>query len=472
MRRVAAMVVLIVANFMDLLDTTIVNVALPSLTADVGASDAQVEWVVGAYTLGLAATLVLGGRLGDRFGRRSVFVTGVLGFSVASLLCALAPTGTAVIAARAAQGVFAGAMVPQVLAAVQDLYEPEQRGPIFGLVGFITGSASVAGPLLGGWLVDADPFGIGWRGVFAVNVPLGGILAIAAVFVVPANPVEERGRGDVLGVLLATLAAVTVMVMLVDGREAGWPVWCWISLGVGMAALMGFCLREVTVDRRRRSGAQIAPFLPLRLFLDRAFASGTLVNFVYQAGLVSFFLYLALYLQQGLGFSPMQAGLTWLGFSVGTLVSSALASTPVVGRHRAAVMSGGALLTTAGFAWTSLIAASGHTQAIHNGWPLTPGLTLAGVGLGGLIVPLFWATLENVAPQDAGGASGALGMLQQFGGAIGVAIVGLAFYNTTDLAAAFSTAGFISAALLAVAAVSSLALRRRNAELLQPTTAA
>lgn len=471
MRRVAAMVVLIVANFMDLLDTTIVNVALPSLSADVGASDAQVEWVVGAYTLGLAATLVLGGRLGDRFGRRAVFVTGVLGFTVASLLCALAPTGAAIVAARATQGVFAGLMVPQVLATVQDLYEPERRGPIFGLLGFITGSASVAGPLLGGWLVDADPFGIGWRGVFAVNVPVGILLAVAALCVVPARPSAQRGRGDLPGILLATLAAVAVMVVLVDGREAGWPLWCWASLGVGVAALIGFCLRELAVDRRRQAGEQITPFLPLRLFRDCNFTAGTLVNFIYQAGLVSFFLYLGLYLQQGLGFSPMQAGLTWLGFSIGTLLSSVLASTPAAGRHRRVVMSAGALLTAAGFAWTSLIAASDHAQVIHNGWPFTPALTLAGIGLGGLIVPLFGATLENVPRPDAGGASGALSALQQFGGAIGVALAGLAFYRTTDLAAAFSTAGLISAALLAAAATTSLRLGRHNAKLFPPVTA-
>jgi EmrB/QacA subfamily drug resistance transporter len=465
------MVVLIVANFMDLLDTTIVNVALPSLSADVGASDAQVEWVVGAYTLGLAATLVLGGRLGDRFGRRSVFVTGVLGFTVASLLCALAPAGATVVAARAAQGVFAGLMVPQVLATVQDLYEPERRGPIFGLVGFITGAASVAGPLLGGWLVDADPFGIGWRGVFAVNVPVGILLAVAALFVVPARPFTERGRGDLPGVLLATFAAVTVMVVLVDGREAGWPVWCWVSLGVGVVALIGFCLRELAVDRRQRAGERITPFLPLRLFRDRNFAAGTLVNFVYQAGLVSFLLYLALFLQQGLGFSPMQAGLTWLGFSIGTLLSSVLASTPVAGRHRRIVMSAGALLTAAGFAWTSLTAASGDAQAIHNGWPFTSALALAGIGLGGLILPLFWATLEKGLRPEAGGANGAQSMLQQVGGAIGVALVGLVFYSTTDLAVAFGTAGLISAALLAAAAAASLTLGRHNATLSPPVTA-
>jgi EmrB/QacA subfamily drug resistance transporter len=402
--------------------------------------------------------------LGDRIGRRPVFVTGVLGFTLASLLCALSPTGAAVIAARATQGVFAGVMVPQVLATVQDLYEPEQRGPIFGLVGFITGSASVAGPLLGGWLVDADPIGIGWRGVFAVNVPVGLFLAIAAVFVVPSVP-GERGRGDFLGVLLVTIAATTTMIVLVNGREAGWPVWCWVSLGIGIAALVGFWLREIAVDRRHRSGGEVIPFLPLRLFLDRNFASGTLVNFVYQAGLVSFFLFLALYLQQGLGFSPLEAGLTWLGFSIGTLVGSVLASTPIAGRHCRTVMSTGALCTATGFAWVSFIAASDSIGAIHDGWPFTPALIVAGVGLGGLIVPLFGATLENVAPQDAGGASGALSMLQQFGGAIGVAIIGLAFYASSDFAAAFSRAGTISAVLLAIAAIASLALRRRDTSL-------
>lgn len=468
--RVLAMVVLIAATFMDLMDTTVVNVALPSIRADLGMTPAQLEWVVSAYTLGLAATLVAGGRLGDRYGRRTLFVAGVAGFTLASLACAVADSGTALVLARAVQGAFAGAMVPQVLASTQDLFEPEERGPVFGLVGFITGCASVIGPVLAGWLVSADAFGAGWRSIFAINVPVGVALAIAALFVVPNGRAERRASLDLPGAILATGAAVAVVLPLVEGRQAGWPAWCWASFAAGAVLVILLVLRERGIERRADRGlAPFLPLLPLHLFRSRGFVAGSIANVTYQAGLAAFFLFLALYLQETLGFSAIAAGLTWLGFSLGALAGSVLASTPAGGQHRRALMAAGGLVAAAGFVWVALVAGDPSEAAAPTGWTLTPALALAGVGFGALIVPLFGATLETVPQADAGGASGTLNMLQQLGGSFGVAAIGAVFFslagepaNASSSTGAFHAAALIAAALFAIAGLATLTIPRAH----------
>jgi EmrB/QacA subfamily drug resistance transporter len=463
MHRTLGLIVLILANFMDLMDTTVVNVALPTIRLDLGATAAQLEWVVSAYTLGLATTLILGGRAGDLVGRRTVFVVGVLGFTAASALSACAPDGTVLVAARALQGAFAGLMVPQVLASVQDMYAPEKRGPIFGLVGFVTGSAAVVGPVLAGWLIAIDAFGIGWRSIFAINVPVGAAIAIASFFVVPNGRASRKGRLDILGAVFSTTAVVALMLPLVEGRQLGWPAWSWVSFAASAVLIVALILWERRVDALRPGDA----FIPLHLFRNAGYRGGAIANFTYQAGLASFFLFLALYLQVSLGYSALQAGLTWLGFSIGTLVGSVVASTPLATRFRTGVMGTGASATAAALLWIAVLAIDSQRSSALSGWSLTPPLGLAGIGLGALIVPLFSATLERVTANDAGGASGALSMLQQVGGSLGVATVGAAFFavagnnpTASSTAEAFPLAAILAAALFACAAVATLLLRR------------
>lgn len=464
MRRVVAMVVLITANFMDLMDTTVVNVALPSIRSDLGMTAAQLEWVVSAYTLGLAATLIAGGRLGDLHGRRTVFLVGVIGFTLASLLSAVAGSGEMLVLARAVQGGFAGAMVPQVLTSVQDLYEPQHRGPVFGLVGFVTGTASVVGPILAGWLVSSDAFGIGWRSIFAINVPVGVAIVLAALWFVPNGRSPAGGGVDVVGAALATGAAVGVVLPLVEGRQAGWPAWCGASLALAAVLVVALVRRERALEARP-DARRVPPFVPLHLFRNRGFVAGSLANFTFQAGLVAFFLFLALYLQQALGFTPIAAGLTWLGFSLGALAGSALASTPRAASARRVLMSGGAALSAIGTAWVASVAADPALGAAPTGWTLTPGLAVAGVGMGTLIVPLYGAILETVDPVDAGGASGTLNTLQQIGGALGVAAIGAVFFTVagdvptpSSLTAGFHWAAWLAAGLFALASLATVGL--------------
>lgn len=467
-RRTAAMVVLIVAGFMDLMDTTVVNVALPSMARDLPATAAQLQWIVGAYTLGLVGALVLGGRAGDLLGRRTVFLIGVVGFTLASLLAAVAPDAALLIAARAVQGVFAGAMVPQVLANVQVLYAPEERPAVFGLVGFITGTASVVGPVLSGWLVSSDAFGIGWRSVFAINVPVGVLLVVAAVLVVPNSRSEHPARLDIVGAVLITAAVLCLVLPLIDGRQEGWPLWSWLVLAASPVLLVGFALWELRQERRVDDRGTV-PLIPPHLFRDRSYVAGSVVNLAFQAGLVGFFLFFTIYLQSALGYSAMQSGLSWLGFSLGTLTGS-LAAVRFVAQHGRALITIGALITAAGVTWLVLVAAVPSTAGgSPNGWDFVGGLVLAGLGMGLLIVPLFDVTLHAVPVADAGAASGALSTIQQIGGALGVAVIGAVFYavagahpDPASLTAALHAAAWGCVVAFVLAAVASVLLKRSS----------
>jgi len=466
-----AMVVLIVANFMDLMDTTVVNVALPSIQRDLRASAAQLEWVVGAYTLGLAGMLITGGRLGDIIGRRRTFLIGVIGFTLASGLAAVAGDGDVLVAARAVQGLFAGAMVPQVLSSVQALYEPRERAPIFALVGFITGCASVVGPVLAGWLITSDAFGIGWRSVFAINLPIGVLLTIAAAFVVPNTRSEHPLRLDVRGAALAIAAVLCLVFPLIEGRQAGWPVWSWVMLASAPVLFAGFAFWQRALAVRGGS-----PLIPLRLFRDRGFVAGSIVNLCFQAGLVAFFLFFTLYLQQAIGYAALPSGLTWLAFSLGTLTGSAVA-VPLVARLGRALMTLGAVIVAASVAWIALVAVDPTAVASPDGWTFVVPLALGGLGMGLLIVPLFDATLETVPVGDAGSASGALSTIQQIGGALGIAAIGALFYgaagpspDASTIAAGLHIAAVGCVVAFCCAAVASAFLRRPGAR--RPTSPA
>ncbi|SOB88509.1 MFS transporter [Streptomyces sp. 1331.2] len=322
-RRALAMVVLIVASFMDLLDTTIVNVGLPAIQKDIHATPGHLEWVVGGYTLAFAVVLITGGRLGDIVGRRTVFLTGVAGFTLASLGASLAHNGDTLVAARVVQGAFAALMVPQVLASVQALYKPRERAAVLGIIGAVSGLAAVAGPLLGGWLVSVDAFSIGWRSIFVINLPIGLALLAAAWRLVPDTRSAHPLRLDIPGLLLASAGLFLLVFPLVEGREAGWPGWIGAMLAASPLVLAAF-----VVNQRRRMRRDGSPLAPMHLFADRGFTSGSIVQLCFSGAMAGFFLILALYLQIGLHFSAIASGLTLLPFTAGAFLGSA-ASVPL-----------------------------------------------------------------------------------------------------------------------------------------------
>jgi EmrB/QacA subfamily drug resistance transporter len=460
--RTWAMVVLIAANFMDLMDTTVVNVALPSIQSHLDATSSQLQWMVGAYTLGLAATLITGGRLGDILGIRSVFVAGIVGFTLSSLGAAVAGSAEWLIAARAIQGACAGLMVPQVLAGVQALYPPKERAPIYGLVGFITGSASVIGPILSGWLVSSGSYGLGWRAIFLVNVPVGAALTVIAIRVVPNAKRPLSSRLDVPGVGLLAAAIVCLALPLIDGREAGWPWWSWTLFAVAPLLIFGFILWQRACERAGRT-----PLMPVHLLRNRDYAAGNVVNFSFQAGLVGIFLVLTLYVQQALGYSALHSGLVWLGFSLGTLAGSAAAAA-MASRVGPPLMSIGAVLAATGVGVASALCRNSDPSDTR-WWHLSAVLAIAGIGMGLLIVPLFDAALATVPAADAGSASGALSTVQQIGGTLGVAVMGAIFYSRTgeqsteaDMTVALHAATWGSVVAFAIAAVAALTFARQS----------
>uniref|UniRef100_UPI001CED19FE MFS transporter n=1 Tax=Streptomyces sp. NK15101 TaxID=2873261 RepID=UPI001CED19FE len=335
-RRWAAAVVMMVAALMDLVDVTIVNVALPSLGHGLGASESALQWTVSAYLLGFAATLVVAGRLGDRYGRKALFLAGTAGFGLASLACGVAQSPGQLIAARAAQGVTAAVLMPQVLGSFQSLFRGKDRGKVFGMYGAVAGFASAIGLLLGGVLTDADLFGLGWRSVFLVNVPVAALTLAAAVVLVPETRERAAARPPVLGSLVLAAGLVAVVLPLVQGRGWGWPPWGWGLLAAGALTVAAVAVR--------------GSVLPPRVFTVPAFSYGLAVQLLFAFGMQGFFLVLAIWLQGGQGYTPTQAGVLMAAFSAGGFLT-APAAEPLAVRLGRYVPVAGALLMAGGYGW-------------------------------------------------------------------------------------------------------------------------
>ncbi len=317
-KRAVATSILMFAAFMDLIDVTIVNVALPAIRSDLSASPAHLQWILGGYTLAFAVLLITGGRLGDIFGRQRIFVIGVAGFTATSLAACLSGSGDALVIARVVQGGFAALMVPQLLSTVQVLYPPKERAAVFGIVGAVSGTAAVIGPVLGGWLVTSDAFGIGWRSIFLINVPVGIALMALAITYVPNTTSQRATRLDLSGVALATVGLLLLVFPLIEGREQGWPVWIWAMLAASAMVLALFVVNQRRTERRTQSS-----LLPMHLFANRGFSAGIVTQAAFQGSIAGFVLALVIYLQSGLGFSAIHAGLVLLPFSLGPSSGSA-----------------------------------------------------------------------------------------------------------------------------------------------------
>jgi MFS family permease len=437
-----AAAVLIVGALMDMIDLTIVNVALPTIRRDLHASATELEWVISAYMLAFAAALIIAGSLGDLFGRKRIFLLGVGLFGAASLGAGLAQSPSALIACRAVQGAAAAAMAPQVLATFRTMFAAKERGQAFGLYGAMLGFASAIGLVLGGVLTEASLFGWSWRSVFFVNVPVAVIALAAGLKFIPESRDRAAGRPDLPGGALLAGSLVAIVYPLLEGRQLGWPWWTWPLLAAGVAGLAVLCVRESrrasrparrTTARRasaRRSASAparpVAPLIRPALFRTPAFAAGLGIQLAFSAGLQGFFLMFALWLQAGEHFSPLRAGLTAVAFSVGSFIGAPFA-VPLAQRRGRIVLAIGGVLMVAGVAGTALGAS--HVTVAGRPWPIVPGLVVAGLGLSLLVIPLVNVVLAAVPAQVAGGASGLFSTAQQLGGAIGVALIGTVFFG-------------------------------------------
>jgi EmrB/QacA subfamily drug resistance transporter len=419
-RRWEALPVILVATFMGLFDVFVVNVAAPALQHDIHASASDLQLVVGGYAFAYAAFLVTGGRLGDRYSYRRGFLAGMALFTMASAGCGLAGTASELIAARVAQGLGAALMVPQVFALITALFPPAERHRALAWFGVTVGLGAIAGQVLGGALIQLNLFGWGWRTIFFVNVPIGLVTIALAARLLPGNRSSARPQLDPGGVIAVSSSLGLALVPLTLGRSQGWPWWLILPLCL---APFAFTLALAYERRLARRGGQ--PLLDLSLFSARSFSAGIVVNIAVFLYFGSILLGLTLFLQLGLGLSPLDAGLSFAPLGVGFAVTSLLAR-PLIARYGARVVTGGVLV-----AFAALV---GQLLDIHFSGTATDPVRLAplflAIGVGnGLVIPaLIGASLTDVPPQKAGAASGTLATGQQFATATGIAILSEIFF--------------------------------------------
>jgi EmrB/QacA subfamily drug resistance transporter len=444
--RWAALAVLLTGAFLAPLDFFIVNNAMPAITAGLGATAADVQLVISGYAVVYAVFLITGGRLGDIYGRKSVFLIGLGGFALASALCGLAWSPRALILARLLQALAAAAMAPQALASVHALFPPHERGRALGIYGIALGLSSIIGQLLGGALVGADIGGFGWRLIFLINVPIAAVTILAAVPYLRDTRGARRPKLDLGGVALSSAALTSFVVPLVEGRARGWPLW---SLGMLLTTpLFIEAFRRYEIRLAKAGGD---PLVAIEVFESPGLLRGIGAIMTLYA-MATFFLTYSIYLQSALHFTAWQAGLAILPFSAGFLIASTFSA--AIGRWLGtSAPSLGFALSATGSVATALVVAHGPAGVVPP-WPLiVPALVLIGLGMGLSIPTMMRVVVERVAPQHAGLVGGMFNSTLQVSAAVGIAVLGGLFYaalgSSSDPAAV--THAF-SITLLAIAA--------------------
>jgi EmrB/QacA subfamily drug resistance transporter len=431
-RRWAVLALVLAAECMDLLDGSIVNVAAPAIRTDLHASTAALQWIISGYALAFAIGLITGARLGDRYGRRRLFVIGSAGFAAASLSAALAANPAMLIGCRLVQGAAAALLIPQGLGIIREVFPPAELGRAFAVFGPVIGLSAVLGPIIGGALVSLDAFGTGWRLIFLVNLPLAIAAAIGAARIVPESHAPRAPRPDGLGTVLCAAAMGLLIYPLIQGREAGWPIWTYLMMAASVLAA-----GLLAAWSRRRGVRGHGTLVETSVFRHRGYSAGLASVVVFFAGMAGTLLTLTVYLQFGEHFSAVHAGLTLAPFAVGSAAGAVLAATVVVPRLGRGALQVAAVLIAAGAWWLRGIIVT-HGLATSS-TELIPAQLILGAGIGMLISPLFDFILASVSDHEVGSASGVLNATQQLASAIGVAAIGTIFFST------LTRSGFIAA---------------------------
>ncbi|MEV0186417.1 MFS transporter [Streptomyces sp. NPDC050625] len=421
-RRWFALAIVMTAAFMDLVDVTIVNIAIPSIQQDAGASFSQIQWITAGYALAFAAGLITGGRLGDIHGRRRMFLIGIGGFTLASALCGFAANPEMLVASRILQGGMAAMMVPQVLSIVHATFPAHERGKVFGLFGAIVGLGAVSGPLLGALLTEWNLFGLEWRPIFLINLPVGIAALILGSRFISESKAPKALKLDLVGVALVTLGLLMLLYPLTRGRELGWPLWGHLSMA-GSLVVFGV----LVAYERRKSARDGSPLVELSLFKVKSFAAGIAVQTVFGISLGIFFLVWTLYMQVGLRWSPLRAGLTGVPFSIAVSVAAGMSVQKLVPRFGRKVLQAGALVMAAGV--LIYLAESERYGLGIASWQMALPLVVMGAGMGLIVAPLTDAVLSGVPREHAGSASGLINTVQQMGNALGLGLVSVVFFG-------------------------------------------
>ncbi len=457
-RRWAVLAIVVAAQFMFGIDAFIVNVAIPTIAVDLHAGAAQIEAVIAIYLIAYATLVVTGGRLGDIYGTRNVFLAGVLGFTVTSLWCGLARSGLELITARMAQGATAALMVPQVLATLHLLFSDNSRGRAFAIYGIVLGLAGAAGFLLGGVLVTLDLAGLGWRPVFFVNVPFGLIIVAAALKIMPSVP-RRAGTGlDLSGAVVLFAGLLCLIGPLLFGRDLHWSPLVWLLMAAGIVIIAGFLRLERAVAK---SGGM--PLIDLALLSDAAFMRGLCAAFFFFFANLSFYLVMTMFMQNALHIPPVQAGLVFVPLAL-TFVVASRHSGARARQRGTLVLIEGCAIQVAGLAVLALTVASIESPGAGL---LALVLMIFGYGQGLVMAPLSSAVLSMVKPASAGSGSGMYGTTAQIANAAGVAAIGAVFFSI-ETACSARLALFAACALFALSIIASAAflswMRRASAQ--------
>ncbi|GLZ75790.1 putative actinorhodin transporter [Actinorhabdospora filicis] len=473
--RALGLAAVIAACVMDLLDSTVVQLAAPAIRAELGGSYSSLQWMTAGYTMAMAVALLVGGRLGDMFGRRRVLLAGVAGFTLASVACGLAWAPEALIGARVLQGLFGAVMLPQTFGLIRELFGPNDMAKVWGVFGPVMGLSALLGPILAGVIIDADVFGTGWRMIFLLNVPVGLFSLLAGLRFLPKSAPTMRGaRLDGLGVLVAAAGTFLLVFPLVQGRELGWPMWTKLSLLVALPVLAGFGWYQVA---RKRAGR--VTLVEPGTFKNRSYTFGVVLAVVFTAAMGGTMLLLSVLMQLGLGFSPLRASLSSLPWALGTVVGTML-SGQLMARFGRKLLHVGFAVMAAGL--VSLLVVFKLVGAEMGGWDFVLPTVLGGIGMGMIFGPLFDIITAKVTDEQVGSASGVLQSVQQLGMSLGIAVLGTVYFgHAADRAAAGAghreafldaaqLTGVITVAMLALAFGLAFLLPRKARQHAAPAT--
>ena len=418
-RRWLVLTVVVAAQFMYVVDMFIVNVAIPSIRTDLNASTAQIESVIALYQIAYASMVITGGRLGDMYGARRLFLTGLIGFTATSLACGLAPTGSALVLARLAQGLTAALMVPQVLATIHTLFPDAARSRAFAIFGIALGLGGVVGFIVGGWLVTLNPYGLGWRTIFVVNGPIGAALVLATIWLMPSQGKQRPAQLDIVSVLVLFAGLTLLVGPLLFGHELGWPQWLFVVMAVGAVLLVAFPRLERSVEGRGGS-----PLIEPTLLADSAFVRGLIATFCFFLSNISFYFLVTLYMQTAMGLSALDAGFAMVPLTLAFVIAARRSGAAKASGIRALIKA--CAVQAAGL--MSLVALVEWIDAPSMFELMVP-LTIFGYGQGVVMAQLFSTVLRSVAHSRAGSASGVLVTAQQVANATGVAMVGVVYFG-------------------------------------------
>jgi EmrB/QacA subfamily drug resistance transporter len=409
--------IVIIADVLDLMDSTITNIAAPAIVADIGGGESLIKWLGASYALAMGVLLVVGGRLGDRYGKRRVFLVAIAGFVAASLLCALSVSPGMLIGSRLVQGAFGALLIPQGLSILTATFSREQLPRAFSVFAPVMGISAVLGPIVAGFIIDANLGGLDWRPIFLINIVLGAAGFTAALVYLPRDRADSRVVIDGLGAGLLGASMLGLIFGLIQGSTAGWSLVPVLSLAAGAALFGGFCVRQATEEH---------PLIIPSLLRNRGFTAGLLLGFAYFAAVNGFSYVVSLFFQTALGLTPARAALGLAPVMVGIIGGSIAFRplVPVLGR-KLVVLGLAVTLAGAGGLWATVRIEGLSVSA----WAMAPALLVLGIGMAASFSSIFEVALGNIAPAEAGSASGSLSAVQQLAGAVGSAVVTTVYFT-------------------------------------------